>query len=511
MQMVCAAVVGFILLTLVLNVTSFYEPVVNENGGDDATWIRMSYGSAEYDLDLTISGDNVVIGDQSGAADDMILYADEKSCVMCIDGSFVIVNGYADTPEVINADEITITNSAGSIEITDGTNILINSNSPAWAYYPDKNGSYTFINGAAENVVLNPSDNTAFAGNFAGVLAYNNYVIGPEDVGDLGLTLDADIVDNVIDSVTWARAVVGLDSRAINPIESNDIDTRGNMLRSADPATGTRIGDLYYTFNESNARVVGYSSEIDWATFTTIPDTVTDGGITYNVTSIGDSAFRDCTSLALTSLPSGLTYIASSAFQGCTSLALTSLPDSITNIGMNAFFNCTSLALTELPSGLTRINDYAFMNCTSLALTELPSGVTNIGALAFQGCTSLALTSLPDSITTIGNRVFYDCTNLKSLVIQSSPTIGTDVFTGCTNLKEILNLGNTEITTTSSGLNADEVRSDIPAMGYIAPLTFTSTEKMTGGIYDLLGVIPILITAGLILAIVGVVALRRFE
>jgi hypothetical protein len=58
-------------------------------------------------------------------------------------------------------------------------------------------------------------------------------------------------------------------------------------------------------------------------------------------------------------------------------------------IGLNAFFNCSQLALTELPSGLTSIDRQAFSGCTKLALTELPSGLTSIGINAFDGCSQL--------------------------------------------------------------------------------------------------------------------------
>ena len=105
-----------------------------------------------------------------------------------------------------------------------------------------------------------------------------------------------------------------------------------------------------------------------------------------NVTYIDSNAFRGCTNLALTSLPSGVTYIGGGVFQGCTNLALTVLPDGITSIGSNAFNGCTNLALTVLPDGITSIGAYTFSGCTNLALTSLPSGVTYIGGSAFNGC-----------------------------------------------------------------------------------------------------------------------------
>ncbi|MDR0649360.1 MAG: leucine-rich repeat domain-containing protein, partial [Synergistaceae bacterium] len=130
-----------------------------------------------------------------------------------------------------------------------------------------------------------------------------------------------------------------------------------------------------------------------------------------SVTSIGNNAFRNCTSLTLTSLPSGLTSIGLGAFEFCTSLALTSLPSGLTSIGNSAFQSCTNLALTSLPSGLTSIGNSAFSFCQGLTLTSLPGGLTSIGDYAFQSCTNLALTSLPSGLTSIGDGTFFECTS----------------------------------------------------------------------------------------------------
>ena len=66
------------------------------------------------------------------------------------------------------------------------------------------------------------------------------------------------------------------------------------------------------------------------------------------------------------------------------------LPAGVTSLGNNAFNDCTTLALTSLPEGVTTIGNRAFYGCTSLALTSLPAGVTSIGGDAFNGCSSLA-------------------------------------------------------------------------------------------------------------------------
>ena len=126
-------------------------------------------------------------------------------------------------------------------------------------------------------------------------------------------------------------------------------------------------------------------------------------------------------------------------------------PSGITSIGNYAFIQCRSLALTSLPSGITSIGNYAFNGCTKLALTSLPSGITSIGNYAFNYCTSLALTSLPNGITSIGSSAFSNCTSLTSLRIGSNiQTIASDAFNGCTNLTTIyINLPRTTVETMS--------------------------------------------------------------
>ena len=134
----------------------------------------------------------------------------------------------------------------------------------------------------------------------------------------------------------------------------------------------------------------------------------------------------------------GYTKIRSSAFHDCMSLALTSLPAGVTSIGSEAFYCCKSLALTSLPAGVTSIRSEAFRDCTSLALTSLPAGVTSIGDRAFAGCTSLALTSLPAGITSIGRRAFEGCTSLTNIIFKGTPTsISSTAFEACGNLTVI--------------------------------------------------------------------------
>ena len=60
---------------------------------------------------------------------------------------------------------------------------------------------------------------------------------------------------------------------------------------------------------------------------------------------------------------------------------------SVTSIGYSAFNNCSSLTSVNLPSVIS-INDYAFSNCSSLTSVNLPS-VISINDYVFGDCSSL--------------------------------------------------------------------------------------------------------------------------
>ena len=156
------------------------------------------------------------------------------------------------------------------------------------------------------------------------------------------------------------------------------------------------------------------------------------------VTTIGSSAFRDCTALTSVSLPGGLTEIGDWAFQDCTSLTSISLPDGLTAIGYSAFWGCTGLTGVSLPGGLTEIGDWAFQDCTSLTGVSLPDSLTEIGWSAFEGCTALTSISLPDGLTEIGWSAFEGCTGLTSISLPDGLTaIGGGAFQNCTSLTSI--------------------------------------------------------------------------
>ena len=170
-----------------------------------------------------------------------------------------------------------------------------------------------------------------------------------------------------------------------------------------------------------------------------------------SVTSIGDSAFPDCTSLTSINIPNSVTSIGDSAFYGCTSLSSVRISNSLTSIGDSAFHRCSSLTSISLPDSLTSIGESAFSYCTSLTSVDIPDSVTRIGESAFERCISLASVTLGSGVTSINNYVFYCCSSLTHINIPDNVTsIGVNAFCCCSSLISVL-IGNG---VTSIGWNA---------------------------------------------------------
>ncbi len=206
---------------------------------------------------------------------------------------------------------------------------------------------------------------------------------------------------------------------AVNGNETQWVDSRHigkGIISITIPDSVTSIGD--YAFEDCSS-----------LTSITIPD---------SVTSIGEFAFRECSSLTSITIPDNVTSIAWSSFSGCSSLTSVTIPDSVTSIGNYAFSGCSSLTSVTIPDSVTSIGDNAFSWCSSLTSITIPDSVMSIGWYAFSGCSSLTSITIPDSVTSIGDYAFYCCSSLTSITIPDSVTsIGDYAFRECSSLTRV--------------------------------------------------------------------------
>lgn len=171
-----------------------------------------------------------------------------------------------------------------------------------------------------------------------------------------------------------------------------------------------------------------------------------------NVTKIGRSAFKYCTSLEAIELPASLESIGwgkgDGAFESCTSLVTISIPDTVNEIGEATFAACERLESAKLPAGTTKIDNKLFYGCKALKEVKNVSKdyLEEIGVSAFEGCVALAGFdgsgtidfSEYEKLKSIGDKAFYKCESIKAVTLSAATaTLGESVLDSCNNLASL--------------------------------------------------------------------------
>ena len=136
---------------------------------------------------------------------------------------------------------------------------------------------------------------------------------------------------------------------------------------------------LYYDItSDSTVEVV----DTDVSGDVVIPSTVRNNGTLYYVTSIGGSAFENCSGLTLVTIPNSVTSIGEGAFWGCSGLVSVVIGDGITNIGRDLFGDYPYLTYLTIGRSVESIENGAFLNCSLLSqITSWASVPPEIGGI----------------------------------------------------------------------------------------------------------------------------------
>ena len=318
----------------------------------------------------------------------------------------------------------------------------------------------------------------------------------PSDTTQTGYTLTSSNTDvlQIKDNCILAAVSEGTSTVTVTSVDNPRVFyTREIVIKNkpADVEEDNVIVPFTYTVGNNKATITGLIDGYN-PTALKIPSKI--GG--YPVTRIGDSAFKNCTSLTSVTMPDSIVSIGDYAFSGCTSLTNIKIPDCVVSIGNSVFSNCTALQELTMPcsvefekdsfldcynikkvtltkgtgkipgfyaniinsssdncapwsinnkslkkiiveDGVTSIGDFAFVNCNAKSI-ELPNSITEISLGAFTGCKNLTDFIIPDGVTSIGRNTFSRCSSLTSVTIPNSVTsIGGNAFYGCTSLTSV--------------------------------------------------------------------------
>ena len=207
------------------------------------------------------------------------------------------------------------------------------------------------------------------------------------------------------------------------------------------------------TYRDANLN--SYSGNI------TIPNTVVYNRKTYSVTSIGEKAFQECTTLLSLNIPNSITsiFISNSLysygpFAGCDSLTAINVLAGNTHFSSvnGVLFNYNQDTLIAYPANkadsnytipisVIKIEKWAFCDCNNLISLNITKNVSCLGDYAFAGCYALTTVNFnADSCTyaNIPNSPFYVCPNFRFLSIGTDVKTIPNTFSQCENIEHVI-------------------------------------------------------------------------
>ena len=266
-------------------------------------------------------------------------------------------------------------------------------------------------------------------------------------------------------------------------INGNDISYKKSLVNGKQLESIVISGEQYvypdyflsfnYYAETEEGTVTGLGESI--RTDLVIPSKVYQGDSLYEITSINNDSFRECSSLTSIKIPDHITSIRSNAFYGCSNLTSITIGKNVQSLGSHAL---TCYNLTEIYYNATNCPDFTSYNYALMDAGKNGAGITvtiganveriparlfhpsdnnqdmspkitavifeegsvckRIGSWAFDWCKNLTSIEIPGSVEYIGQAAFGGCAGLTSLVLgKGVEFIDRSAFSGCSSLTSV--------------------------------------------------------------------------
>jgi hypothetical protein len=160
---------------------------------------------------------------------------------------------------------------------------------------------------------------------------------------------------------------------------------------------------------------------------------LTSIALTSTIRTVGDDAFNGCSALRSLTVANGLQSIGERAFAGC-NLTSVALPHSTVTLGPGCFENNPNLETFTYSTDLDTIPERAFANC-GLKNFTVNNAVKRINKEAFVNNHNLATLTMNNRLETIDDNAFRNCAITSLDFPNTLVSIGNEAFLGCVRQK----------------------------------------------------------------------------